>query len=188
MSFKPPLIGLSGKSGSGKSTAADYLTREYGYHQFAFAGALKQVVQTAFHFTAAQLEGDEKEKADPRFGKSPRWCLQYLGTEVFRTIWPEIWIWNLRRDLLDFLSINGQRPCVVTDVRFRDEAEALKKIGAILVRLDHPDLAGCPGGILAHASENQLDYWEEWDHYIENTGTKEQLFAVLDEIVNLRTS
>lgn len=134
--MKPLLIGLSGKSGSGKDAAGEYLAQAYGYHRFAFADALKQVLGIAFRFSEAQLWGGEREAIDWRWGVSPRECLQWLGTEVFRARFPDIWIRRLRQDIMDFLAQNGQRPIVVTDVRFRDEALALKRMGAVLIRLE----------------------------------------------------
>jgi len=181
-SSKPPLIGLSGKAGSGKSTAANYLRRVYGYHQFAFATALKDTVGTAFGFTEDHLHGDLKEEIDPRWGVSPRWCLQWLGTEVLRSRFPDIWIRHLRQDILDFLSINGQRRIVVTDVRFRDEAEALKRMGAVLIRIERP-AAGARAGVLGHISETALDTWAEWDHVIHNTGSLEDFTDLLDLVL-----
>ena len=184
MSPKPLLIGLSGKAGSGKSTVADYLTKEHGYHQFAFANALKDVVGLAFGFTREQLYGGGlKEKIDPRWGVSPRWCLQWLGTDVFRDRWPDIWIRHLRQDILDFLAINGQRPIVVSDVRFQDEAQALKRMGAVLIRIERPG-AGARGlGEAYHASETDLDGWPGFDHVIHNDGSQGDLFALVELVL-----
>jgi hypothetical protein len=187
MSSKPLLIGLSGKAGSGKSTVGDYLAGAHGYEQLAFAGALKEVVGLAFGFSEEQLYGRRKEAVDPRWGVSARWCMQWLGTEVLRAKWPDIWIHHLRQDILDFLSINGQHPIVVTDVRFRDEAEALKGMGAVLVRIRRS--AGEPPagatGIPGHVSESDLDGWEGWDYVIQNNGTLQDLADYIEVILGL---
>jgi hypothetical protein len=183
---KPLLIGLAGKSGSGKNTAADYLTRVHGYRQLAFADPLKAVVQRAFHFTAEQMLF-RKEIEDPRCGKSPRWCLQHFGT-VFREVWPEIWIWNLRQNLLDRLALFGEQRIVVTDVRFRNEAEALQRLGAVLIRLTRAG-APEPNGIPDHISERDLDDWAGWEpdrtYLIDNTGHLEGLYACLEKVLHL---
>ena len=182
--MKPLLIGLSGKAGSGKSTVANYLEDRHRYAQFAFANALKDTVGLAFGFSREQLYGSHKEFVDRRWGVSPRWCLQWLGTEILRDRWPDIWFRHLRRDILDYLSINGQRPVVVSDVRFRDEAQALKNMGAVLIRIERP---GCPGEIggfdFSHISETDLDDWDGFDHVIHNDGTLKELFFTLDQEV-----
>ncbi len=185
--MKPLLIGLSGKAGSGKSTAGEYLRKVHGYHNFAFADALKDTVGTAFGFSEEQLFGDLKEVIDPRWGVSPRWCLQWLGTEILRSRFPDIWIRHLRQDILDFHSTNGQRPIVVIDVRFRDEAEALKRLGAVLIRIERAN-APPAQGIPNHISEYALDGWEGWragrgNPVLHNDGPIEKLYSSLDEVV-----
>lgn len=198
--YKPLLIGVSGKSGSGKSMVGDYLAGAHGYEQFAFAGALKEVVALAFDFDEEQMTRGKEEK-DPRWGVSPRWCLQWLGTEVFRACWPDIWIRHLRQAILDFLAMNGQRPVVVTDVRFRDEAEALKRMGAVLVRIEResvmsagetpapttpaPVTSLCATGLPGHLSEIDLDGWEGWDHVIDNDGSLRDLATNIEIILSL---
>ncbi len=111
----PLLIGLSGKAGSGKSTVADHLSGK-GYYSLAFADVLKEVVGTAFGFTAEQLHGGLKEAIDPRFHKSPRWCLQHFGS-AFREVWPQIWIMALLDNISLFWAEYGPRLIVITDVR-----------------------------------------------------------------------
>ena len=94
------LIGLSGKAGSGKTDgAAQYLVEAHGFRAFAFADRLKEVLALAFDFSVEQLHGALKEVPDPRFGKSPRYCMQYFGTEVFKRFYAPIWIKPLLEDI-----------------------------------------------------------------------------------------
>jgi len=181
---KPMLIGLSGKAGSGKTDgAAQYLVEHYGYRAFAFADPLKELLAMALDFSAEQLHGTLKEVPDPRIGKSPRWCMQYIGTEVFKKrIYARIWIEHLETDLAAFRAVHPERPAVVTDVRFADEAQALKKLDALLIRLERAG-AGAPGGIPKHISETELDDWQAWDYVVDNNGDLTTLHAMLDRII-----
>jgi hypothetical protein len=87
---------------------------------------------------------------------------------------------------LEFLSVNGQRPIVVTDVRFRDEAAALKRMGAVLVRIERGDghrLEACATGVPGHISETDLDGWEKWDHVLLNEGTMSDLAVRVEDML-----
>jgi hypothetical protein len=181
MNQPPTLIGLSGKAGSGKNTIADHLRDQHGYHQFAFATALKDVVGTAFAMTEDHLHGQLKEIVDPRWGISPREAMQWLGTDVLRQRWPDFWIRHLRQDLLDFWGHNGQRPVVVTDVRFKDEAEALRRMKGVIIRVDRP----APGALQnpLHVSETDLDDFEGFDHVLKNEGSVDDLLALVDTVL-----
>ena len=178
MSTKSILLGLSGKSGSGKSSAAAYLEREHGFIPLAFADILKEAAQGILYFSAEQLEGSLKEIPDSRFGKSPRWCLQHLGSAC-REIWPEVWIWPVCRQIIQ-LQDWGEKRLLVSDVRLGNEAKALKRLGAVLWRLERPGIAGAEGGIPGYASETELDFSGGWDLVIANDGSLERLYMALD--------
>jgi hypothetical protein len=63
---------------------------------------------------------------------------------------------------------------VVPDVRFPNEARAIKNWGGLLIRVDRA-VAGASGGIEGHASENSLISWTDWDVVIPNNRTLEDL-------------
>jgi hypothetical protein len=107
------LIGLCGYGGAGKDTAAEGLTRE-GWTRVALADPLKDI--------ATELGWDgQKDDVGRRF-------LQVLGQSVREHINPEAWIWAAEK-LIDA----APGPVVVTDVRYPNEAEMIRRRGGFLV-------------------------------------------------------
>ena len=51
------LLGICGKAGSGKDTAAAYLIEKHGFVKLAFADPLKRFAKGVFGFTSEQLWG-----------------------------------------------------------------------------------------------------------------------------------
>ena len=80
------LIGITGKRGHGKTTAANVLIRDFGFIEYSFAKPLKEICKIMFRLTDEQVYGDYKikEKIDERIGRSPREILQLIGTEFGR--------------------------------------------------------------------------------------------------------
>lgn len=75
----PRVIALTGVAGSGKSTAAKYLS-EKGYECIKFAGPLKRMLY-ALGLSEMEVEGALKEAPQDKFyGKSPRHLMQTIGT------------------------------------------------------------------------------------------------------------
>lgn len=167
------LIGLGYKARSGKDTVADFLEKRCGFSQVAFADALKEACAKVFGLNNKQLYGNEKEVPDDYWGVTPREILQKVGTECFRHGYADdIWIRALKKRINN--RIHRGRDVVVTDVRFPNEAEAIKSWGGIVVRVDREG-AGASGGVQNHASEVSLDGWDKWDHVLLNDGTLGQL-------------
>lgn len=119
------LIGVLGPAGSGKSMVANYLVERYGARRFSLAGPLKEIAIRAFDFTDEQVYGTQaqKEAVDPRYGQSPRWFLQRLGTEGIRSVFGEdVWVNLLMRSVAE-----ARVPLAVCDdVRFVNEAKIIK--------------------------------------------------------------
>lgn len=129
------IIGITGRKYHGKDTVADYLVSEYGFTKISLADPLKEVCKILFGFSIRQLYGDLKEEIDPRWGKSPRQILQFVGTELFRDhidkLFPGIgenfWVHITIQKIEKILEINPEAKFVIPDIRFPNEIELLKK-------------------------------------------------------------
>lgn len=173
-----PVIGLCGLAGAGKTTAARWLVDQHGYHRIAFADPLKAMAR-AFGLTAREMAGDLKETPLPHLcGKSPRQFMQLLGTEFGRElIGPAIWV-NRWAALAEQHTLIEGGPVVADDVRFPNEADAIRAAGGILVRIERPGAGSATGA--GHASERQPI---APDHVIDNVGDERALHAMLDHLL-----
>ena len=171
------IIGIGYKKRSGKDTITDQLVGEHGFHRIAFADRLKDVAEQMFMWDARHFVGDAKERVDEFWGLSPRRALQLLGTEAGRQVFGhDIWIKHV-------LYVIKQRPdirdWVISDVRFPDEAQAIKDWGGVVWRVDRPGLVGGDG----HASETAMDGYDGWDQVIVNDGTVDELRDKVNDLV-----
>lgn len=167
------IIALSGKSGSGKDAFAKYVC-ERGYERVAFADKLKTAAQHIFGLSHEQTHGALKNTLDAYWGTTPRDIMQRLGTEALRHAFgPNIWIRAMLRDL------DPAKNYVVTDMRFRSEAEAMVQAGAAMIRIERPDNPNALTGAAAeHPSETELDTWTAWDRIIVNCSDLPHLWAM----------
>jgi hypothetical protein len=120
------IIGFCGAKQHGKGTAAEGLRRAYGFVELNIADALKQSCSEAFGIPLHLFH-------DPETKEQPLTILQYVGTDLFRSKWPDIWLntWvNKARTL-------GSR-IVVTDVRFPNEHAAVQSMGVLMLRVNRP--------------------------------------------------
>ena len=138
------IIGICGLIGSGKDTIADYLQNIHQFRRESFAHTLKDAVAAVFGWDRELLEGRTKEsrawreQVDPWWSArldmpdlTPRWVLQYWGTEVCRRAFHDnIWIASLENKLRKTTD-----DVVISDCRFPNEIEAIKRAGGIVIRV-----------------------------------------------------
>lgn len=188
------ILGVGGLAGSGKDAFAAALASEFD--RVAFADALKTATRVLFRLTHAQVHGplEVKEAVDSRWGKSPRYLLQLTGTEVGRErrfdvfeplgvsaehveylfgvlglrAGPNCWIEALTDRVQKNRMTLAGRGVVVPDVRFGNEAAAIRKLGGLIVRVDRPGVERRH----THASE-ALDFDPE--RVVLNDGSLEDL-------------
>ncbi len=143
------IFGITGLKGSGKDTLGDAISGHLNRgHRFNFADPLKQICKIAFGLTHDEMHDPMwKEATVDRWPyKSPRTILQHVGTELFRDHYPGIWVRNWLRLVESTVGV-----VICTDYRFPDEAEALRSVGAVLIRVVRPEVKSD-----GHASE-QVD-------------------------------
>jgi hypothetical protein len=168
------IIGLGFKKRSGKDTVADHLTRVHGFQKFSWADPLKEACKAAFDWTDEHVHGDLKEVVDPRWGFTPRHALQHVGTELFRNWIEDFWV---RRTMM---AIREGDRIVIADVRFPNEARAIKEAGGVLWRIDRPLLESDD----THPSETSMENYEDWDAIVENSDTLDFLLGLVDMLVD----
>ena len=166
------LIGLAGHAHTGKDTAAAFLVGR-GWTRLAFADEVKAMALDVDPIvdewggpirlsSLASKHGWENAKAVPEV----RRFLQRLGTEGVRARDPEFWT---RIAMQRAAAIDG--PVVFTDVRFANEADAIRTAGGTVVHVTRP-LSGLDGDQARHASE-VIDF--PVDGVLVNDGTLDQL-------------
>jgi hypothetical protein len=144
------IIGITGKKYHGKDYLADYICMLLNMNKYAFATKLKKACQVLFDFTDEQLNGNLKEVVDIRYNKSPRQIMQEFGTDFIRRNYGE-----------NFFCINIPDNSVVSDVRFENEAAAIRRQGGIIIKVFRDNIVDDD----LHESENNNI---KYDFYVKN--------------------
>lgn len=143
------LIAICGFQSSGKDTFANYLVNNYGYKKFSFASATKDVLAVIFGWERTLLEGDTiesrtfRETIDPWWASklsipdlTPRKMLQMIGTDLFRKHFNDnIWINIVEKKIIQLTNSDLTSRIIVSDCRFPNEIEMLKRLGAKLIHI-----------------------------------------------------
>jgi hypothetical protein len=107
------------------------------------------------------------------FKPTPRYLLQFIGSELFRfNLHENTWV---NATMADY---NEHSKWIITDTRFPNEAEAIKSRGGILIRVNRNT-----GNIDNHVSEISLDDYKGFDYIIDNNGTFDELIEMIKEIL-----
>lgn len=179
------LIGLCGAAGAGKGSVAARLVEKHDFLEMAFADPLYAAVAVITGLPVESLK-DRATKEKPLAacgGKSPRQMLQLLGTEFGRQmIHEDIWV---MRTMLAVLSARraDRQGVVITDVRFDNEAVAIREEGGVIFEVVRPGAACLASDAAGHASEAGISR-EHILATLVNAGTFDDLNATVDEAVS----
>lgn len=146
------IVAFTGRAGSGKDTAANYLVSQFGFVKISFADPLRQVGKIVFGLTDAEMTDRVlKEQPLDRYPcLTPRVILQRIGTEAFRNNFPGVWVEAFKREAARYDRV------VVADCRFEDEEQAVHELGGSVYRVkgvNSPFQTVSSG----HASEQFID-------------------------------
>tara|TARA_R110002153_G_scaffold248216_1_gene404399 strand:+ start:31440 stop:31961 length:522 start_codon:yes stop_codon:yes gene_type:complete len=161
------IIGISGKCGSGKDTVASMICGVYPELSIvSFATNVKAVTAIITGTTVSSQFTREGKSTVPK--DMPYTCGKYqqiVGAGMRDMIDANVWI----RPVL------SNRNIVIADVRYKNEADAIKAAGGIIIRVNRADVTSFLNGRdPLHASEVDMDDYK-CDHVIENNSTLDSL-------------
>lgn len=170
-------------------------------HELSRAGDTRRMFMTEEQVLADEASATAAE-SKVRF-LTPRFALQTLGTEWGRTCYPNIWIETGIRVAKTLLSDHAMayapavglytktpwkpedrnKGVVFSDLRFKNEFDAMKKAGAKLFRIFRPGEDGTKlAGVKLHPSEEEQRSIpdSEFDVIIQNDGTLVEYLQKID--------
>jgi hypothetical protein len=160
------IIGIIGKKRHGKdelTSAIEDQLREGSVevHVDRLAAPIKTAAVDWFGLSRAQVEGIDYDREQPLEdwdGITVRHILQQIGTEVARSIHPDVWVRHLlsrhQQEKVCQLGQGRSLVTVVPDVRFENEAKAIQAAGGKLVYIVRPSLVNKSDD--DHASERDI--------------------------------
>lgn len=212
------IMGITGFIGSGKDTIADYLCTFHGFKRLSFAASLKDAISNVFGWDRELLEGltkssrEWREQIDPWWSErlaipqlTPRWILQHWGTEVCRNgFHNDIWVASIENKLR-----LAKDDIVITDCRFNNEVIAIKNAGGMTIRVERGERPSwyedavnynkgpnCTSWSLSKSKLDKLNIHASeyssvglnYDHYIDNNATIDDLHNTINQLLSLRAS
>jgi hypothetical protein len=154
------VLGLSGWARSGKDSVAEFLQERCGYTKMSFAQPMKDALATLDPLVDVDGYNIHLSSALDKIGWEPlksmsqeiRPLLQRFGTEVGRQMFGEnFWVDLALKQIPDGAKV------VFADVRFPNEAEAVKKLGGQVWRIERDGFGPANDHISEHAL-NKYDF------------------------------
>ena len=184
-------IGFTGRMKAGKDTSANFLKEEFlrsdepsiqAFTQLAFADSLKQICMEHLGLTHHQCyDQDGKEEYNKFWGMTNREILQRIGTEAMRNgFHKDVWAKITELRIKDAIKRNAF--FIITDVRFPNEAETIRRNGGVVVRIIRPNIES--NGIVGHASEQDLP-GRLIDGTVYNDGSLDDLHKKIKKLIKL---
>ena len=164
------IIAFAGRKQSGKTTSCEYVQHlicqnsnildvrncgDFPIKIYNFADPLKKLCMEVLGLTEDQCYGTDENKNEavdcywPGTDKqmTSREVLQYVGTDVFRSMQNDVWAAATIR----LIQKETSRLSLIADCRFPNEVDAVKNAGGMVIKLNRNLYQS------THASETALD-------------------------------
>ena len=158
---------------------------------FEIFASMEDLVERLNHLRTVYLDVYSAEEVNDLFVQetisvTPRLLLQTIGTDIVRTINPDIWVNKLMNDYISYAdAISGNSEIkklypnfIITDMRFPNEVKAVKKKDGIVIRINRESDYNSN-----HSSEIALDDYENFDYTIDNNNCIDCLIEKVKEIL-----
>lgn len=177
------IIGFGHRSRMGKDTAANFLAGYIRQHKrnvlvvkTSFAAKMKSISHDLYKWAGLQ-DADFYEKPEnihlreiklPFIDKTPIEIWIELGTTVGRSIYKDTWLQYPLKQKYNYL--------IVTDVRFENEADEIRKLGGYVCKVHNPNVP-----YRVSVVDEQLEHYKKWDFTITNDG---DLKSLNEKVIN----
>lgn len=174
------IIGLTGYARVGKDTVAGYFIHN-GYTKAAFADPMREallklnpIVTIGGQYThlgdvVTRMGWEAVKQLSPEL----RPLMQRMGTEVGREMFGEnFWVDLAMKNVAQYPDV------VFSDVRFKNEADAIVEAGGVVIRVVRDGVIPANG----HISESDMDDYPV-DYVIGNHGLPHELYAKVNVLL-----
>lgn len=166
------VIGLVGRSRSGKDTVADYLIQNNSaYRKVRLAQPIKEAVCSLYGFTPDQVEGQDKENIDIRWGITPRQAMVHITHSLREFMGHDFFSKRLLDNLPNY-------PIIIPDVRYAEDIERIRSLGGLIIKIERPYST-------KHTFEDIIDTLEG-DYFIKNDGNLEEFYKQIDSCTMIK--
>ena len=176
----PTLIGLRGKFGVGKDTAADYIASKYASHGInyeiiPFAAPLKHITAVVTSTTdESQYTREGKASIPKGLNNSVGYYQQLVGQTMRQIIHSDVWV---------RIAINYPAQYkIIPDVRHQNEVEAVEAAGGIVISITRPGVVLNDGRDTNHLSEIALDNYK-FKYNVENNESLDNFREKISKIL-----
>jgi len=149
------IIGLLGKAGAGKDTAAKIIQKESGFPSkiYSFAYKLKEICCELYDIKMEYfLDSYLKETVIEKYNKTPRTILQQTGMAL-KEIDGKIWVRYLMKNIFE----ENQEVSIISDVRYKEEVDAIISAGGYILKIIKVGESKLSASEQQHPSEAGVD-------------------------------